>query len=360
VAPRVFHPLTVSEVRRETADTVSIRLDVPTDLTETFRFAPGQFLTFRVPGTHGQPVTRSFSICSGLDDGELRVLVKSLPGGVFGERANTTMQPGEVLETVAPQGRFTVPIDPVHVKRYLGLAAGSGISPVISLIRTLLAREPHSTFTLLYGNRGQASIIFRDALAELKDRYLDRLQVIHVFSQERQSTELFNGRLTDAKLRELNHLLVPVAGFDDAFVCGPEPMTISLRETLIDLGMKSAHVHLELYGSHGAGSWKSGAPRPTAEQEGNVRLTITLGGVTSMIDAARSDRILDAAAGAGLDVPFSCTGGVCATCRARVVEGGVEMAVNYALQQWELEAGFTLTCQARPTTDAATIDYDAV
>lgn len=352
---REFHPLQVAEVRRETADTVSVRLDVPAELLDAFRFAPGQFLTFRVPGHDGEPVTRSYSICSGLDDGELRVIVKRLPGGVFGERAFTDLKPGEVLEALAPQGRFTVAIDPSRAGRYLGLAAGSGISPVMSLVRTLLAREPASSFTLVYGNRGAATTIFRDALADLKDRWLDRLQVIHLFSQERQGIDLFNGRLTDLKLRELDKHLLDVAGYDDAFVCGPEPMTITLRETLIDLGMDPGHVHLELYGSHG-----TPAPHPPTTGTGAVSLTVTLGGVTSTIGAGPGDSILDSAAAAGLDVPFSCTGGVCATCRARVVDGAVEMAVNYALQQWELDAGFTLTCQARPVTDAVTIDYDAV
>jgi ring-1,2-phenylacetyl-CoA epoxidase subunit PaaE len=355
VAGRIFHPLTVAEVRRETADTVSVLLDVPADLSDTFRFAPGQFLTFRVPGHDGEPVTRSYSVCSGVDDGELRVIVKSLPGGVFGERANTTLQPGDILETLAPQGRFTIAVDGTQQKSYLGLAAGSGISPVMSLLRTLLAQEPQSRFTLVYGNRGQASTIFRDALADLKDRYLDRLQVIHVFSQERQGTELFNGRLTDEKLRELDKRLVPVTGYDEVFVCGPEPMTMTLRETLLGLGVDAAHVHLELFGSHGAPT-----PRPVATSQGELRMTITLGGVTSTIAADPASTVLDSAAAAGLDVPFSCTGGVCATCRARVVDGSVEMAVNYALQPWELDAGFTLTCQARATTDELTIDYDAV
>lgn len=352
---REFHPLRVADVRRETADTVSVLLDVPLDLAATFRFAPGQFLTFRVPGHDGQAVTRSYSICSGLDDGELRVIVKRLPGGVFGERAFTSLRPGEVLEALAPQGRFTVPIDAGHSNSYLGLAAGSGISPVMSLIRTLLAREPASSFTLVYGNRGTAATIFREALAGLKDRYLQRFRVIYLFSQEQQGIELFNGRLTDAKLRDLDKQLLDVAGYDEVFVCGPEPMTITLRETVIDLGVDAAHVHLELYGSHG-----TPAPRPPSEAIGDVALTVTLGGVTSSVTGSKADSILDSAAAAGLDVPFSCTGGVCATCRARVVDGDVEMAVNYALQPWELEAGFTLTCQARPTTDAVTIDYDAI
>jgi ring-1,2-phenylacetyl-CoA epoxidase subunit PaaE len=283
------------------------------------------------------------------------VVVKRLHGGVFGERAHTTLAVGELLETLPPLGRFTVPIDPTHANSYLGLAAGSGIAPVMSLLRTLLRREPDSTFTLVYGNRGPASTIFRDAIADEKDRFLDRLRVIHLFSREQQALPLLNGRLTDEKLRGLAKSLLDISSYDEAFVCGPEPMTVSLRETLIDLGMDSIHVHLELYGSQG-----TPAPKPPVDAEPSVALTVTLNGVTSTVPATHGDTVLDAAAAAGIDVPFSCTGGVCATCRARVTEGAVEMAVNYALESWELEAGFRLTCQSRPTTASVAVDYDAV
>jgi ring-1,2-phenylacetyl-CoA epoxidase subunit PaaE len=352
---RVFHPLRVAEVRRETSDAVSVALEVPDELAGTFRFAPGQFLTFRVPGPNRKLVQRSYSICSGRDDGELRVVVKRLHGGVFGERANTTLAVGELLETLPPLGRFTVPVDAAHEKGYLALAAGSGISPIMSLLRSLLAQEPRSRFTLVYGNRGPATTIFRDALADAKDRYLDRLQVVHVFSREQQATPLLNGRLSDDKLRELGKQLLDIPSCDEAFVCGPEPMTVELRDTLVDLGVPVERVHLELYGSHG-----TPAPKPPADEDASVTLTVTLNGVTSTVAATPHSTILDSAAAAGLDVPYSCTGGVCATCRARVTSGEVEMAVNYALEPWELQAGYRLTCQSRPTTAVVTIDYDAV
>jgi ring-1,2-phenylacetyl-CoA epoxidase subunit PaaE len=353
---RTFYPLRVSEIRRETADTVSMTFDVPGELTETFRFKPGQFLTFRVEGPEGKPVDRSYSICSTPDDGELRVLVKRLVGGIFGERAHTTMAVGDVLDTLPPQGRFTAPLDPAHRKAYLAVAAGSGISPVMSVIRSVLTTEPDSRVTLLYGSRGPSSVIFRDALGDLKDRYLTRLDIVYVFSREAQENELLNGRLTNDKVKQLAKQLIDVPSYDEAFVCGPEPMTLEVRQTLIDLGMPADHVHLELFGSH--------APKPeraaTAGDAETVRLDLVVGGIRRRVDGHRDETILDAASAAGLDVPFSCTGGVCATCRARVVDGGVEMAVNYALQRWELDAGFVLTCQSRPTTPAVTIDYDAV
>jgi ring-1,2-phenylacetyl-CoA epoxidase subunit PaaE len=352
---RTFYPLRVAEVRRETADSVSVALEVPAELREIFRFSPGQFVTFRVAGPDGMPVQRTYSICSGVDDGELRVLVKWLPGGVFGEWANTTLGAGEELATLPPLGRFTMPVDAGHTKRYLALASGSGISPIMSLLRTLLAGEPRSRFTLVYGNRTTATTIFAEEIAAAKDRYLDRLDVIHLFTREQQASPLLNGRLTDDKLRELTKQLIDIASYDEAFVCGPEPMTVSLRETLIDLGMDPAHIHLELYGSHG-----TPAPKPPATRDGSVALVVTLGGRTSTVAASAEATILDSAAAAGLDVPFSCTGGVCATCRARVTDGDVEMAVNYALEPWELKAGFRLTCQSRPTTRAVTVDYDAV
>lgn len=353
---RVFHPLRIAEIRRETDDTVSLSLEVPAEMVEAFGFAPGQFLTFRVDGPDGKPVNRSYSICSALGDGELRVVVKRLAGGVFGERAHTTMRVGDSLDTLPPLGRFTVPIDPAHAKAYLFIAAGSGIAPVMSLLRTLLAGEPHSRCTLVYGNRGSGSVIFAEALQDLKDRYLDRLQIVHVFSREDQATPLLNGRITADKLRALGKELIDIPSYDEAFSCGPEPMTLDVRDALIELGIPADHVHLELYGSHVQKVVHAASHR----DEDAVRIDVVLGGTRRAIDGHRDDTVLDSASEAGLDVPFSCTGGVCATCRAQVVDGSVEMAVNYALQQWELEAGFVLTCQSRPTTPTVTIDYDAV
>jgi ring-1,2-phenylacetyl-CoA epoxidase subunit PaaE len=353
---RTYYPLRVADVRRETADTVSIALDVPDELRETFRFSPGQFVGFRVSGPRGK-VTRSYSICSGIDDDELRVVVKHLPGGVFGTLANTTLAVGDVLDTLPPMGRFTVAVEASASRRYLGLAAGSGIGPVMSVLRSVLAREPCSEFTLVYGNRSAASTIFRDALCDLKDRYLSRLTLIHLFSREQQATSLLNGKLTEAKLHELASTLLDVPSYDHAFVCGPEPMTVKLRDGLRSFGIPTERVHMELFGVHGS------APGPdiaAVAGEQDVRLTVTLSGTTSTVSTNRSATVLDAVAAAGMDAPYSCTGGVCATCRAKVTSGTVEMKVNYALEPWELEAGFVLTCQSLPTSDQVTVDYDAV
>jgi ring-1,2-phenylacetyl-CoA epoxidase subunit PaaE len=352
---RASYPLTVSEIRPETADTVSIAFDVPPEVRDAFRFAPGQFLTFRVPDADGHTVQRSYSICSSPDDGELRVAVKRLAGGLFGERAHTTMQVGDTIDALSPTGRFTADIDPEGERSFLFLAAGSGIAPVMSLLRTILGNEQQSRATLVYGNRTHRDTIFFEALNDLKDRYLPRFQLIHVFSREHQIADLLNGRITPEKVRELGKELLDLTSFDEVFVCGPEPMTLDLRAALIGMGLDEHHVHVELYGSH--------VPKSAAivgDEDGSVRIDVTLAGVTRSITGRRSDSILDAATEAGLDVPFSCTGGVCATCRAHLRSGKVEMAANYALEPWELDAGFVLTCQGRPTTDAVSVDYDAV
>jgi ring-1,2-phenylacetyl-CoA epoxidase subunit PaaE len=351
----VFHPLRVVDVRRETSDTVSVAFEVPDELREAYVFSPGQHLTFRMPGPNGDEVRRSYSICSGLDDGDLRVAVKSLPGGVFGVHANERMRPGDVLDVMTPVGRFTTALDAANEKSYLGIAAGSGITPVISLIRSVLGRERRSRFTLVYGNRGPSAVIFRDALEDLKDRYLDRLQIIHVFSREQQQAPLLNGRIDADKLRGLAKSLLDVPSYDEVFICGPEEMTLTARDTLVELGADAAHVHLELFGSHAPS-----APRPHRDTGDRRRITITVNGVTSDVEAHPDDTVLEAGELAGLDLPYSCRGGVCSTCRAKVLTGSVEMDNNYALEPWETEAGFVLTCQSHPTTDRLVVDYDAV
>jgi ring-1,2-phenylacetyl-CoA epoxidase subunit PaaE len=351
----VFHPLRVCDVRKETADTVSVAFEVPADLAAAYRFEPGQHLTFRVPGPDGDEVRRSYSISSGVDDGELRVAVKHIPGGVFGAYAATTLKPGDVLDVMTPVGRFTTALDPANEKSYLGIAAGSGITPVISLIRSALAREPRSRFTLVYANRGPTSVIFKEALDDLKDRYLSRFEVIHVFSREQQAVPLLNGRLTGDKLRALAGPLLDVPSYDEIFVCGPEPMTLEARDTFVELGADPRHVHLELFGSIAPS-----APRPHAETADRRRLTFIYNGVKTDVEAHPDDTVLEAGEFAGLDLPYSCRGGVCSTCRAKVLDGAVEMDHNYALEPWETEAGFVLTCQSHPTTDELVVDYDAV
>ena len=352
----VFNPLRVSDVRRETADTVSVAFDVPAELAEAYAFEPGQHLTIRMPSpVDGEEIRRSYSISSGLDDGELRIAVKNVPGGVFGAFACEQLRPGHVLDVMTPIGRFTTHLEPAAERSYLGIAAGSGITPVISLLRSVLAREPKSRFTLLYGNRGPSSVIFREELEDLKDRYLDRLQLIFVFSREQQDVALFNGRITGDKLRELDGKLLDASSYDEVFICGPEPMTLEARDVLAEMGADPLHVHLELFGS-----FAPTAPRVHHETGERRQLTVIYNGVKTEVEGHPDDTVLEAGELAGLDLPYSCRGGVCSTCRAKVLDGAVEMDRNYALEPWETEAGFVLTCQSHPTTDSLTVDYDAV
>jgi ring-1,2-phenylacetyl-CoA epoxidase subunit PaaE len=309
-----------------------------------------------MPAPHGgDEVRRSYSISSGLDDGELRVAVKNIPGGVFGAYAATTLRPGDELDVMTPTGRFTTALDPAQAKRYLGIAAGSGITPVISLLRSALGREPKSDFTLVYGNRGPTTVIFAEALQDLKDRYVGRLQVVHVFSREQQAVPLFNGRLSGAKLRELAASLLDVPAYDEVFICGPEAMTLEARDTLVELGAHPTHVHLELFGS-----FAPLPPRVHAPTADRRHITYLWNGVKTEVEAHPDDTVLEAGELAGLDLPYSCRGGVCSTCRAKILEGTVEMDRNYALEPWETDAGFVLSCQSHPTTDRVVVDYDAV
>jgi ring-1,2-phenylacetyl-CoA epoxidase subunit PaaE len=352
----VFNPLRVADVRRETADTVSVAFDVPPELAEAYAFDPGQHLTIRMPSAvGGDEIRRSYSISSGLDDGELRIAVKNVPGGVFGAYACQQLKAGDVLDVMTPIGRFTSRLQPAAERSYLGIAAGSGITPVISLVRSILTREPKSRITLLYGNRGPTSVIFREELEDLKDRYLDRLHVIHVFSREQQDIALLNGRISAALIRELDGKLLDVASYDEVFICGPEPMTLEAREVLTELGADPLHVHLELFGSV-----TPTAPRVHHETGERRRLTFIYNGVKTEVEGHPDDTVLEAGELAGLDLPYSCRGGVCSTCRARLLEGDVAMDRNYALEPWETEAGFVLTCQSHPTTDRIVVDYDAV
>jgi ring-1,2-phenylacetyl-CoA epoxidase subunit PaaE len=354
-----FHPLAIADLRRETPDCVSIAFAVPAELRAAFRFKPGQYLTLRAAGD-GTDIRRCYSICSGLDDGELRVAVKRLPGGVFSALAER-LHIGDRIDVFRPEGRFTTPLRATAARNYVAIAAGSGITPVLSLLKSVLAREPKSRFFLLYGNRTSRDIIFAEELARLKDRHLDRLSITHVLSREAQDVPALNGRLDPDHIRRLLPALVPVAAIERAFLCGPEAMTDAAAATLAAMGMPADRVLREYFlageGGHAAPPVEvapAPAPGPT------TIAAIIIDGRRHEIPVPENTPIIDAAIAAGLDLPYSCRGGMCCTCRARLVEGKAEMAVNYSLQQWEIDAGFLLTCQARPLTDRLTLDYDAV
>jgi ring-1,2-phenylacetyl-CoA epoxidase subunit PaaE len=347
-----FHRLRVADVRRETDECVSVALDVPEELADEFRFAPGQYLTFRTT-VDGAEVRRSYSLCTAPGDGELRVAVKQVPGGVFSSYVADEVRPGSELEVMGPEGRFTPAPDPKPHRHVVGVAAGSGITPVLGIVRHVLATEPTARVTVVYGNRTSSSIVFREQLADLKDRYLDRLRVLHVLSRESTEIPLYSGRIDAAKVRTLLSGVLDPDDVDEVFVCGPQEMSKTVRGALLEAGVDAHRVHVELFGTP-----TPPPPPPPDPAAGTVHAKVVLHGLTRDVEVAPGETILDAGRRAGLELPWSCAAGVCATCRARV-SGPVDMAVNHALEPWELEAGYRLTCQSRARDEDLVVDYDA-
>ena len=354
-APR-FHRLHVREARRETPDAISVTFDIPPALERQFGFRAGQYLTLRTT-LDSEEVRRSYSICSGADDGELRIAIKRVEDGVFSVWAQNALTPGAEVEVMTPTGRFGILAASAGGRVHVGFAAGSGITPVLSIMKTVLSREPDSRFFLFYGSRSTGEILFRGALEDLKDRYLGRLSVFHVLSQERQDVDVLNGRLDREKLALLLRQILGGVEIDAAYVCGPFGMIDAAEAALAAHGVPSQRVHVERFNSA-----LSGRPRPKrAIRPGappHAVAAVILDGARTEVPVAEGEAVLDAALRAGLDLPFSCKGGMCSTCRAKLVEGNAEMELNYSLETWEIEAGFVLTCQARPTSDRVVVDYD--
>ncbi len=373
-----FRALTIEDVRRETADCVSVAFAIPRGFREEFRWRQGQNITLRTR-LNGEEIRRSYSICSSPLDNELRVAIKKVPGGVFSAYANEQLQKGHVIDVLPPSGKFYTELLPENRKRYLAYAAGSGITPILSLIKTTLAVEPGSHFTLVYGNRHRGSILFREELEGLKNRYIDRLSLLHILSREQMDNPLNQGRIDTAKCGELCRRLIDLRIVDEVFLCGPEEMIFMLKGWLEQQGVEARKIHFELFHTRadpgsgaeaesGGNASPGGSGRrrsPGAEDKwsgGRVekvsRVTVRLDGVSHDFDLPYDgSSVLDAALMEGVDLPFACKGGVCCTCRARLVEGQVEMEVNYALEPDELAAGFILTCQSHPLTDRVIVDY---
>jgi len=353
-----FHALKVRDLRRETADCLSVSFDVPEHLQEEYQFLPGQHLTLK---THlnGEEIRRSYSICTSPADGDLRVAVKKLSGGQFSTFANERLQVGDTLDVMTPMGSFNTPLHPAQRKFYVAFAAGSGITPVMSIMKSVLETEPGSHFTLFYGNRSSDSIIFRDRIEDLKNENLQRLSIHYVLSQEDTGADLFQGRISPEKCQAFCTKLLDLEEVDEFFICGPEPMIHAVQETLLNLGVDPKKIHFELFtspvGKLGISEKKWIPPAVPILS----KVTITMDGNTFTFDHTSSGvPILDAAHAVGADLPFACKGGVCCTCRAKVIEGEVEMEVNYGLEREELEAGYVLTCQAHPKTDRVVISFD--
>jgi ring-1,2-phenylacetyl-CoA epoxidase subunit PaaE len=353
-----FHRLAVNDLRREAADAVSLTFAVPKELAEDYSFNPGQYLTLRTT-MDGEEVRRSYSICSGPDDGELRIALKKVDGGAFSSWAADELKAGDELDVMTPTGRFGVAPAPEEARVYAGFAAGSGITPILSIVKGVLAREPKSQFFLFYGNRTTSGMMFLEALEELKDRYLQRLSLFHVISGEEQDLPILHGRLDGEKVRVLLRSLVPASRVDHVFICGPTRMSEDIEATCREIGIAEDRIHVERFVS-GLG----GKPRPkkvvAAMAPPKAFAALIIDGKRREVPVAEGEAILDAALRAGLDLPFACKGGMCSTCRAKLVKGEAAMDVNYSLEPWELKAGFILTCQAKPVSEKVVVDYDHV
>lgn len=352
-----FHPLEVTEVRRETRDAVVVTLK-PQD-AKAFAFTQGQYLTFR-RDFDGEELRRSYSICAGLDEGCLRVGIKRVDGGAFSTWANEDLKPGDMLEAMTPQGRFFTPVDPSATKSYLGFAGGSGITPVLSIIKTVLAREPGSTFTLVYANRQVGSIMFREELEDLKNSYLGRFSVVHILESEGQEIDLFTGRIDAEKMDMLFRMWIDAETVDTAFICGPEPMMLTIADSLRKHGLADDQIKFELFASSQPGRAKKRAVSQQAVNAANsCEVSVTLDGATRSFRMPKDGTsVLDAAIDHDMDAPYSCKAGVCSTCRAKVLEGEVEMDVNHALEDYEVRAGYVLSCQCIPLSDKVVLSYD--
>ncbi|MGP1357417.1 2Fe-2S iron-sulfur cluster-binding protein [Roseicyclus sp.] len=352
-----FHDLTVTAIDKTIRDAVVVTLRPPEGAD--FAFRPGQYLTFR-RDFDGQEIRRTYSICAGADDGLLQVGIKRVEGGAFSTFANEGLRVGDRLAAMPPMGQFIVATDPGAAHRYLAFAGGSGITPILSILRTVLAREPKSRVTLIYANRGLGSIMFREEIEDLKNLHMGRLRVIHVLEHDAQEIELFTGRLTEEKCAELFARWVDVAGIDLALVCGPEPMMQSVSAALATAGVEPSRIRIERFTS-AAQSGRLARPVPSqaaAAREGETRLSVTLDGATRTIEVPAGMTVLEAALAADIDVPFACRAGVCSTCRCKVTEGEVEMAANHALEDYEVAQGYRLSCQSFPLTARVAVDYD--
>lgn len=354
-----FHKLEVIDIRRETEDAVSFAVGVPDELKEKFNYQPGQYLTFKME-SDGEEIRRSYSICSGINEDELRVAVKEVPNGRFSTFANRTLKVGDTLDVMTPIGNFTTSIDANTEKSFVFFAAGSGITPVISIVKSILTTAPKSDVTLFYGNKGIDSVIFHEELEALKNEHMDNFRLMHIFSRESIGNKLQKGRLDNEKVETLYDVILQSQDIDEVFVCGPEPIIYAVKDTFEKFGFDKNKVHFELFTTPTRGEKKEHSHRDHRDEpQINANVKVILDGEQTLIELdSDGDSILEAAQKAGADVPFACKGGVCCTCKAKILEGSAKMDVNYALEEDEVEAGYILTCQAHPTSDQLVVSYD--
>jgi ring-1,2-phenylacetyl-CoA epoxidase subunit PaaE len=354
-----FHDLKVKEVRRETEDAVSVLFDVEEGLAAAYAFKPGQYLTLRTM-INGEDVRRSYSICSGSNDGELRVAIKEVPEGRFSTFANRKLRAGDQLAVMTPMGNFTTTIDASTKKSFVFFAAGSGITPMLSLTKTILKNAPLSNVTLVYGNKGTDSVIFKEELEALKNKFMNSFRLIHIFSRENIGNPLQKGRIDKEKVEKVYKALLEGQAIDEVFVCGPEPMIHAVSDAFEGFGVPKESIHFELFTSPVQGKKEDAIELPKEkEHKVNANVTIIIDDEHTLVTLdSDGDSILDAGYKAGADLPFACKGGVCCTCKAKILEGTARMDVNYALEKDEVEAGYILTCQAHPTSEKLVVSFD--
>ena len=356
-----LHTIKVADIRRETKDCVSVSFDIPEELKEVFEYKAGQYISLKA-NLQGEEVRRSYSLCSSPLDNEWRVAIKKVYKGKFSTYANEELKTGDSLEAFPPDGNFTIETDPKQQKHYVAFAAGSGITPILSLLKTVLYSEPLSSFTLFYGNRNAKSIIFKEQLEDLKNKFISRFKLFHILSRQPSDSPLFDGRIDAEKCDRLYDLILSQQEPDEFFICGPSEMIFDIKEKLIELGFDKKQIHFELFSSPEDHKKELSKKERKGQSESGgkaAHVTIKLDGKLIEFDLEQDGQnILDAGIAHGADLPFSCKGGVCSTCKAKLEKGDVEMEVNYALEEDEVEQGFILTCQSHPRSDEVMVDFD--
>jgi ring-1,2-phenylacetyl-CoA epoxidase subunit PaaE len=353
-----FHSLRVKKVEKETEDCVSIEFDVPAELKDVFRFKQGQNLTVKKT-LNGEELRRNYSICTSPFDNKLKVAVKKVEGGSFSTFANEELKAGEELEVLPPTGKFYTELNPSNKKSYVAFVAGSGITPVLSIIKTTLQTELQSKFTLVYGNRTKNNIIFKEELEAIKDKFIDRFRVYHILSREKSDVELNYGRIDVAKLQLLFDKVIDAKACDEFFLCGPEGLIFCVKGYLESRGIASDKIHFELFTVPGQKQSTAGSQPPANEEGEKAKISVKLDGILFDFDLAyESESVLDAALKQGADLPYACKGGVCTTCKAKLIEGEVTMDVNWGLEPDEVAQGYILTCQSHPKTERVIVDFD--
>jgi len=353
-----FHTIKVAQVYKETKDTTVVTFEIPEHLKSDFKFTQGQHLTLRKK-INGHDVRRSYSLCSSPLDNQWRVAIKQIPGGIFSSYANTTLKSGDELLVMPPSGKFSVEVTPNQAKNYIAFAAGSGITPMLSIIKTHLLAEPNATFKLFYLNKTVKSIIFKEEIEQLKNVFFNRFEIFYFLTKEQRDIPLFNGRFSEDKIKTLSKHFFDVKEVNHCFICGPKDMIFIISETLQNMGLSKDNIHFELFFAGDAPAVKTAAKEMSTIKANGIPVTIIDGGKEFHFNMESDyDNILDAALAAGADLPYACKGGVCSTCKCKVVEGEVKMKVNYALEDDEVANNYVLSCQSEPVSEKVVVDFD--